>query len=505
MTGSSAKLPPDCSSGIPILILGLIAIATGVRHDSAWSAALGMSMAFLAVSAYVLAKASLRGVEVTRVAPESAFEGDTVQVEIRLTNRCRFPIFFAKAGEVFSPEVHAEKIASFPYRIGPGETATEVYRGDCILPRGIYSFGPTRIAVSDPLGWFRLEKDAAPRSTIKVYPRFQRSSLPVEIGECVSYLMSDMTRYGIGDSNEFFAVREYRLGDSLRHIHWGLTAHRGYPVVKEHTRTARGDLCIVLDLYRFALLGVGRGCSLEASVKMAASIASSALERGHKVHLLGRGFTDIRVSCGKGGERFQAILDALVEVKPEGTVPLDEFLARDARQIAAGSIAVIMVHPYLEGSETFEKEMLALRRRGVRVLLVVFDKSTFHSVYENIAGERDSAEYAQRLSALGMEAFLVPCAAEPRMVFSGGRIEIPRPDGVSQSEDLARPEGVPGPEHVLGPGNASGPEDVLGPGNVSGPQDASRPKGVPRPERGGTDRPEREGTGAGPEAREGVP
>ena len=75
-------------------------------------------------------------------------------------------------------------------------------------------------------------------------------------------------------------MREYRYGDPLRHVHWPLSAHRGQPVVREFARLTTGDLYVFLDVYRFSLLGIGRGSSLEHGVKIVASLASLALRRG---------------------------------------------------------------------------------------------------------------------------------------------------------------------------------------------------------------------------------
>ena len=37
--------------------------------------------------------------------------------------------------------------------MAPSETAERSYEGDCMLPRGVYTIGPTGVRVSDPFGW----------------------------------------------------------------------------------------------------------------------------------------------------------------------------------------------------------------------------------------------------------------------------------------------------------------------------------------------------------------
>jgi uncharacterized protein (DUF58 family) len=418
MTKSPLKCKANCGSGVPIFMLGVIAVGTGFYHSSALSAALGVPLVLLPLVVYALLRISLRGVRVTHVAPESAFEGDNMEVKIILHNGSRLPLFFPQVSEVFTPEMHAQKDTLFPYRVLPKETVEEVYRGDCLLPRGIYPLGPLEVHVSDPLGWFQARKRVRIQSLIKVYPRFRSFAASEKAGDCLSHLSDLFSRLRIGETSEFFSVREYRIGDPLRRVHWGLTAHRGYPVVRENTRQATGDLCLFLDLYRYALLGVGRGSSLELSVKIAASLSAYALERGHRVQLLAMGSMETRVPPCAGSGRLQPILDALASVRPDGTVPLDDFLSRHAHDIRPGSTAVLMVSSYLRESAKFEGELLSLRRSGIRVLLVIFDDATFRSLYEPPAGDRTTDEYASSMKALGMETVVVPCAGNLPMIFS---------------------------------------------------------------------------------------
>lgn len=418
MTKSPIKLKPNCGSGVPILMLGLIAMGTAVYHSNPWTGALGVPLVLLPAVVYVLLRISLRGVKVTHVAPERAFEGDAMEVKIILQNDSFLPLFFPEVSEVFTPEVHAQKDTLFPYRVLPGETVEEVYRGDCLLPRGIYTLGPLEVHISDPLGWFQARKNVQVETPIKVYPRFQPFGASEKIGDCLSHLSNDLTRFRMGETNEFFSVREYRVGDPLRRIHWALTAHRGYPVVRENTRHATGDLSLFLDLYRYALLGIGRGSSLELSVKMAASLSAHALRRGHRVQLLTNGSKEIHIPPGAGSGRLQAILDALVAVRPDGTLPLDGFLDRRIHEVHPGSTAVLMVSPYLRESAKFEAQIIALRRSGVRVVLVVFDDSTFRLLYEPVEGGRSLDDYRSSMRALGMEVIVVPCAADLPAIFS---------------------------------------------------------------------------------------
>lgn len=408
-----------CASGITIHIFGWIAVGAGLRHGSVLSIALGAALLVLTVLVYLVGRRGLRGIGVTREAPESAFEGDDVEVRLLVRNDSRVSVFYPAISDHFAPELHAQKDATVPLRVRPGETVTEAYRGECLLPRGVYVLGPTTVSVSDPLGWFRHRKRLSGSAQIKIYPRFQLVGSAERLGRSLSPILDDRPRFGIGESNEFFAVREYRVGDPLRRVHWPLTAHRGYPVVREHTRTTVGELVLFLDLYRLGLLGVGRGSSLEQGVKIVASLASRAIEKGHRVRFVARGGADrFHVPPGRGKAHLTAILDALILVRPDGTAPLDAVVEEHGRRIPAGATVVLPVGPYLQGSARFQGQIATLRRNGARVVLLVLDGATFTQLHEIRDHGLSAADYVERLRARGFEALLVPCGASPAALFA---------------------------------------------------------------------------------------
>ena len=401
-----------------MITLGVLATAAGLAGRGALPAALGLTLTCIPALVLLLLRASARGLRLSRQVSDSVFENDTVVVRLALKNKSRFPLFFPELHEIFAPELHAQKNHLFPYRVMPGETAEASYEARCLLPRGEYTLGPTGVSLSDPFGWFRLRVSLGGPRKIKVYPAFEAFGILNRSLSSGATPRHEETRWGIGESNDFFSVREYRHGDPLRRIHWPLTAHRGFPVVREYVRASTGDVLIYLDLYRYALLGVGRASSLEHAIRITASVAADALGQGHRVQIDGIGKERCRVPPDSGREHLQAILDVLVYAKPNGETPYEELLATTLPDVESGSTVVLMVSPYLHGSERFAAHVRMLHRSGCRVVLAVFDETTFRSIYERPTGEATGAlAFARRLRAEGIETFVVPCATDLRAVF----------------------------------------------------------------------------------------
>ncbi|MEM7231567.1 MAG: DUF58 domain-containing protein [Planctomycetota bacterium] len=410
----------ETSSGWPLVALGGLSIVGGIYHYSAGAVAFGLILISTPTIVLYLLKLSVRGLSIRRSAPESAFEGDTVEVSVTLSNRSRIPVFHPEIIDVFGPEQHDEKRVFFPDRIRGHETVGGTYSGDCILPRGIYKVGPLRVAVSDPFGWFRVEKALKDPERIKVYPQVLDFGKRDELGRCLTDALSEMTYQGPGESDDFFAVREYRRGDPLRRVHWPLTAHRGFPIVKEFARHSRGDLSIIIDRNREGLVGIGRGSSLEHAVKITAAFSAHSLTRGHRVEVLSGVEDEDNVPAGGGRDYLKTILELLVRVRLRDKPSFDQVVDLASERVRRGSVVLIMVSPYLYYDRSFIKRLERIKARGSRVIAVVFDDSTFRKVWseEDLSRGEDSMRFVARLKDKGINAYVVPCAADMKAVFA---------------------------------------------------------------------------------------
>ena len=415
---SPLRFRTNCSSGVPVVALGVLAAVAGVVGANPLLIAFAGVLVGAPVTVYFLLRRSARGVRLTRRMPDTAVEGESVDIRIVLENRSRLPLFFPELVELFTPEIGEQKVVLFPYRVVAGESIETGYRGDCLLPRGLYAIGPTALSVADPFGWFQIRVPLNAPRTLKVYPRYEAYGLRKHSSAQGSRPLDEITRAAIGESQDYFSVREYQHGDPLRRVHWPLSAHVGSPVVREYVQPSSGDITVLLDLYRYALLGIGRTSSLEHAVRIAASLANFALKRGHQVSVCGHGETLLQTPASSGNAHLRAILDLLVRVKPTGETRLEDVLRNKAASVVPGSTVVLTVSPYLFDSKDMDAQISDLKRRACRVVLAVFDDSTFRNVYEpdRVGGYR-AIEYVDRMRESGVRAILVPCAANLRQVF----------------------------------------------------------------------------------------
>jgi uncharacterized protein (DUF58 family) len=139
-----------------------------------------------------------------------------------------------------------------------------------------------------------------------------------------------------GSGPEYLGIREYRPGDSPRHVHWPSTARTGTVMVRELEEERSRRVAIAVD----SLADVGdEGTPLDACCTAAASIARVAFAEGHRMRMIAaRQGRAVDVSDDVDERSFHRRLAAIV---PEG-LPLVELVALGGEAFREVDVAVLI-------------------------------------------------------------------------------------------------------------------------------------------------------------------
>lgn len=92
------------------------------------------------------------------------------------------------------------------------------------------------VRICDMFGIFYINRSVRSRASVKIMPELRL--MPLEITRAVREFRTDSDEYSGekkgDDPSELFQVREYRVQDSVRDIHWKLSAKEEELMVKEH-------------------------------------------------------------------------------------------------------------------------------------------------------------------------------------------------------------------------------------------------------------------------------
>jgi uncharacterized protein (DUF58 family) len=160
-----------------------------------------------------------------------------------------------------------------------GHAATLRYRL-LFSRRGEYHFGPLQIKCSYPFGLIRRTIEHNLPGTLLVFPRlgvltgawnalFQQAAHGTQRQRRQSYAAGD-----------FYGLRDYRSGDSRRHIHWRTSARRGNLMVRQFERAVHQDVAVYVDLWQPAAPAEQDRQHVECAVSFAATLVNLLCRRG---------------------------------------------------------------------------------------------------------------------------------------------------------------------------------------------------------------------------------
>lgn len=151
--------------------------------------------------------------------------------------------------------------------------------------RGQFAIGPMTVRVRDPFGMVELGRAFRTTAPLTVTPRVAAlPAIPLE-GAWTGSGDNRPRAFATG-SAEDVTVREYRLGDDLRRVHWRSSAKVGQLMVRREEQPWQSRATVFLDHRRQSHHGEGIASSFETAVHVAASVAVHLAERGYAVRLV---------------------------------------------------------------------------------------------------------------------------------------------------------------------------------------------------------------------------
>ena len=239
--------------------------------------------------------------------------------------------------------------------------------------RGAYEFGPALLASGDIFGFQTRLREQAGTHTLLVYPRLVpveqlRLRLARPSGEQVT------NRRIVEDPLRLAGVRDYRPGDSVRHIHWKSTARQGRLQTKvfEPGASQHLVLCVNGQTLEHAYEGV-LGDHFETALMVTASLAQAALDLRHPVGL----FTNnsvrdaghrVRLPATRHASQLTRVLETLAQLTHFTLMPFDQLLRLEASSLPFGA-SVVAVSAL--ATEAIQSALLALHDAGHPVALVL--------------------------------------------------------------------------------------------------------------------------------------
>ena len=173
--------------------------------------------------------------------------------------------------------------------------------------RGLLIFQDVQVYREDPLGLFRSHRCFPLNGELLVLPKayaIPNFEMPSK-GQLDR--QTEAFSLHVGDSGEFVSLRDYRRGDSLKHIHWKSSARSGELHVRQYREEQGLSFGVVLD----TALEPQKEEEFEHTVSMTAGLLDVLSKDLHRVELLFVGAEEHRIAIGRNGGDILSALKSL--------------------------------------------------------------------------------------------------------------------------------------------------------------------------------------------------
>ncbi|MDP4715907.1 MAG: DUF58 domain-containing protein, partial [Candidatus Nanopelagicales bacterium] len=290
--------------GVVAVLIGSIALGFALRYPEA--VGIGMGTLVLLVVAYFLVSGGGPVWATATAQPRVERRADTaVRVDVDAARAHRRGLRLVAPGALAHPVVWDE---------------TGIH-ADVPIPtqrRGPVSLGPWSLERVDPWGLLRRRVGEAEGVAVLVIPRVR----PVSLATLPSAL-ADFGGSAEMGTTTFATLREYVVGDELRHVHWRSSAKTGTLMMRQYIDVTRPRITLVLVVEERAYTSEDE---FEGAVDFLASLAAVASSSGLDVDVC----TTTGERASHGGGRSSAVLDLLALVE-QGSSGVDTRLLRAHR------------------------------------------------------------------------------------------------------------------------------------------------------------------------------
>ncbi|MBN65532.1 MAG: hypothetical protein CMA74_03925 [Euryarchaeota archaeon] len=234
--------------------------------------------------------------------------------------------------------------------------------------RGHYHLGPVKMRVKDAFDLFYNERLEESIHSFSVFPQVEVLEEQVITSRSPKLLSGAMPLNVIGTGTEFYSLREFVPGDSLRTVNWKALAKKGKMMVNETVREDVMDVILLVDAREVSAVGGGRDTPLEMSCRAAATYAKQLLDERNNVALMVYGDSIDRVDLDRGEHHLFKILTALSSAKPQGNLKLELVMKDLLPHIPSGS--PIILFSSLDDDHTIAEAFTSTISRGFTITTI---------------------------------------------------------------------------------------------------------------------------------------
>lgn len=227
------------------------------------------------------------------------------------------------------------------------------------IRRGIYDLGRVDLKVSDLFQIITLNKEIDVNIKIKVYPKIYDLNM-VTIGDNDIYHES-ITRNSMNeDAFQIKDVRKYRHGDSLKKIHWKVSAKTGELYVKNSENISGEEIILFLDMAKANFMYEDKGILEENIIDLGVSIIRHIRTKDKDIRVFLNNSCPMAYSINTKDDENN-LMELLIQKASDGEDTIEDYIYKNIYKIHRTSRIIIVTSGL---PEEFIQSIIALKTRG---------------------------------------------------------------------------------------------------------------------------------------------
>lgn len=207
--------------------------------------------------------------------------------------------------------------------------------------RGIYTVGLKEVFIEDLLHFFKFKRKVR-HKTFYVYPRVLELQHFAPGLEDISGGDNDIPFGGEPDYAMFNQLKEYRPGETIKHIYWKKFAIIGRPVIKEFDTSPQASVRIYFDLTKPQEKYISELEIEDTSVEILVALVKYFLDNEIETTVKAQG-RELYNFCGKGGSDFKEFHESTTTLIFQDTIPVSRLYKIEEKGNITDSNSVFFV------------------------------------------------------------------------------------------------------------------------------------------------------------------
>jgi len=270
----------------------------------------------------------------------SLYTGDSIIVKYKIVNNSIFPITYLEIENDFSKKLTGKDSPKIILSMGKKESYQDS-ETIVLKRRGFYEMGEINLTIKDAFGFFSIKKKISSTTSLLIYPEIiGLTTFKISTSQQAGDLLIRDSSFQ--DKSRIYSLREYLEGDSIKSIHWRLSARKNTPIVKEYENRGDTQVNIFID-NEYRLFKNDYDNRIEDKiVDVTTSIINYCLNQNIQVTLETQDHNKYVNIQGQQKPDFKPFLEVLAKFKGNGSLNFTSFVNSKVETINRGATVVII-------------------------------------------------------------------------------------------------------------------------------------------------------------------